>query len=59
MVGNQGFVVYYDVYQVGLNCVLVQQGKVIAHASRKLKIHQKNYQTHDLELVALVFALKL
>ncbi|WMV24742.1 hypothetical protein MTR67_018127 [Solanum verrucosum] len=37
----------------------MQYGKVIAYASRKLKIHEKNYLTHDLELAAIVFALKL
>ncbi|KAI3669035.1 hypothetical protein L6452_40254 [Arctium lappa] len=44
---------------MGLGCVLMQRGKVIAYASRQLKEHEKNYPTHDLELAALVFALKL
>ncbi|GKD46393.1 putative reverse transcriptase domain-containing protein [Tanacetum coccineum] len=44
---------------VGLGCVLMQRGKVIAYASRQLKIHEKNYTTHDLELGAVVFALKI
>ncbi|WMV49229.1 hypothetical protein MTR67_042614 [Solanum verrucosum] len=39
-------------------CVLMQNGKVIAYASRQLKVHEKNYPTHDLELVAVIFALK-
>ncbi|KAG8501254.1 hypothetical protein CXB51_003412 [Gossypium anomalum] len=43
----------------GLGCVLMQGGKVIAYASRKLKPHEKNYPTHDLELAAIVFALKI
>nr|GEV34731.1 hypothetical protein [Tanacetum cinerariifolium] len=43
----------------GLGYVLIQRGKVIAYASRQLKIHEKNYTTHDLELGAVVFALKL
>ncbi|KAI3704139.1 hypothetical protein L1987_74353 [Smallanthus sonchifolius] len=43
----------------GLGCVLMQRGKVIAYASRQLKIHEKNYTTHDLELGAVVFALKI
>ncbi|GJZ86707.1 putative reverse transcriptase domain-containing protein [Tanacetum coccineum] len=42
-----------------LGCVLMQRGKVIAYASRQLKIHEKNYTTHDLELGAIVFALKI
>ncbi|GKD82838.1 putative reverse transcriptase domain-containing protein [Tanacetum coccineum] len=53
------FVVYYDVSGLGLGCVLMQRGKVIAYASRQLKIHEKNYTTHDLELGAVVFALKI
>ncbi|WMV37568.1 hypothetical protein MTR67_030953, partial [Solanum verrucosum] len=40
-------------------CVIMQNGKVIEYASRQLKIHEKNYPTHDLELVAVVFALKI
>ncbi|GJT12793.1 putative reverse transcriptase domain-containing protein, partial [Tanacetum coccineum] len=43
----------------GFGCVLMQRNKVIAYASRQLKIHEKNYTTHDLELGAVVFALKL
>ncbi|KAH0710910.1 hypothetical protein KY284_012337 [Solanum tuberosum] len=45
--------------RVDLGCVLVQRGKVIAYASRQLKVHEKNYQTHDLELATVVFALKI
>ncbi|WMV42351.1 hypothetical protein MTR67_035736, partial [Solanum verrucosum] len=48
--GTQGFVVYCDASRVGLGCVLLQNGKVIAYASRQLKVHEKNYPTHDLEL---------
>ncbi|GJW14794.1 putative reverse transcriptase domain-containing protein [Tanacetum coccineum] len=44
---------------LGLRCVLMQRGKVIAYASRQLKIHEKNYTTHDLELGAVMFALKI
>ncbi|GKD77019.1 putative reverse transcriptase domain-containing protein, partial [Tanacetum coccineum] len=44
------FVVYCDTSGLGLGCVLMQRGKVIAYASRQLKIHEKNYTTHDLEL---------
>ena len=57
--GSKGFVVYYDASRVGLWCVLMQHGKVIAYASRQLKVHERNYPTHYLELVAMVFALKI
>ncbi|GJX92031.1 putative reverse transcriptase domain-containing protein [Tanacetum coccineum] len=53
------FVVYCDASGLGLGCVLMQRGKVIAHASRQLKIYEKNYMTHDLELGSVVFALKI
>ncbi|GJU68209.1 putative nucleotidyltransferase, ribonuclease H [Tanacetum coccineum] len=56
--GVEDFVVYCDASNQGLGCVLVQRGKVIAYASRQLKIHEKNYTTHDLELGDVVFALK-
>ncbi|GJR03430.1 zinc finger, CCHC-type containing protein [Tanacetum coccineum] len=54
----EDFVVYCDASNQGLGCVLMQRGKVIAYASRQLKTHEKNYTTHDLELGAVVFALK-
>ncbi|WMV19297.1 hypothetical protein MTR67_012682 [Solanum verrucosum] len=57
--GTDGFVVNYDASRVGLGCVLMQHGKVIAYASRQLKVHEKNYPTHDLELAAVVFVLKI
>ena len=57
--GNEGFVVYTDASKLGLGCVQMQQGKVVAYASRQLKPHQGNYATHDLELAVVVFALKL
>ncbi|GJV65415.1 putative reverse transcriptase domain-containing protein [Tanacetum coccineum] len=56
--GIEDFVVYCDASNQGLGCVLMQRGKVIAYASRQLKSHEKNYTTHDLELGAVVFALK-
>ena len=56
---NKGFVVYNDASRNGLGCVLMQDGKVIAYASRQLKDYEKNYPTHDLELVVVVFALKI
>ncbi|KAH9679701.1 Endonuclease [Citrus sinensis] len=56
--GNEGFLVYSDASRQGLGCVLMQHGKVVAYASRQLKKHEQNYPTHDLELAAVVFALK-
>ncbi|GJS07861.1 putative nucleotidyltransferase, ribonuclease H [Tanacetum coccineum] len=56
--GVEDFVVYYDASNQGLGCVLMQRGKVIDYAMRQLKTHEKNYTTHDLELGAVVFALK-
>ncbi|MCI53871.1 CCHC-type integrase, partial [Trifolium medium] len=50
--------VYCDASHQGLGCVLMQHKKVVAYASRQLKLHEKNYPTHDLELAAVVFALK-
>ncbi|GJZ72380.1 reverse transcriptase domain-containing protein [Tanacetum coccineum] len=55
----EDFVVYCDASIQGLGCVLMQRDKVIANASRQLKIHKKNYTTHDLELGAMVLALKI
>ncbi|GJY37015.1 putative reverse transcriptase domain-containing protein [Tanacetum coccineum] len=57
--GPKDFVVYCDTSGLGLGCVLMQRGKVIAYASRQLKIHKKNYTTHDLELGVVVFAVKI
>ncbi|GKB15572.1 putative reverse transcriptase domain-containing protein [Tanacetum coccineum] len=57
--GSKDFVVYYDASHKGLGVVLMQREKVIAYASRQLKIHEKNYTTHDLELGSVVFALKI
>ncbi|GKB53929.1 putative reverse transcriptase domain-containing protein [Tanacetum coccineum] len=57
--GPEDFVVYSDASGLGLGCVLMQRGKVVAYASRQLKIHEKNYTTHDLELGAVVFAFKI
>ncbi|KAH0692437.1 hypothetical protein KY285_019534 [Solanum tuberosum] len=56
--GSDGYVIYCDASRVVLGCVLMQRGKVIAYASRQLKVHENNYPTHDLEL-AVVFALKI
>ncbi|GKC23300.1 putative reverse transcriptase domain-containing protein [Tanacetum coccineum] len=57
--GSDGFIVYCDTSHKGLGAVLMQREKVIAYASRQLKIHEKNYTTHDLELGVVVFALKI
>ena len=51
--------IYSDASKKGLGCVLMQQGKVIAYASRQLKSYEQNYPTHDLELAAVVFTLKI
>ncbi|GKC20776.1 putative reverse transcriptase domain-containing protein [Tanacetum coccineum] len=57
--GPENFIVYCDASGLCLGCVLMQRGKVIAYASRQLKIYEKNYTTHDLELGAVVFAFKI
>ncbi|GKD01649.1 putative reverse transcriptase domain-containing protein [Tanacetum coccineum] len=57
--GSEDFVVYCDASHKGLGAVLMQREKLISYASRQLKIHEKNYTTHDLELGSVVFSLKL
>ncbi|GJT37889.1 putative reverse transcriptase domain-containing protein [Tanacetum coccineum] len=57
--GSEDFIIYCDASKKGLGAVLMQREKVISYASRQLKIHEKNYTTHDLELGAVVFALKI
>ena len=57
--GSGGFVVYSDASHQGLGCVLMQHGRVVGYASRQLKPYERNYPTHDLELAAVVFALKI
>nr|GEZ16811.1 putative reverse transcriptase domain-containing protein [Tanacetum cinerariifolium] len=57
--GSKDFIVYCDASHKGLGVVLMQRDKVIAYASRQLKINEKNYTTHDLELGSVVFALKI
>jgi hypothetical protein len=52
------FSVYSDASYTGLGCVLMQEGKVVMYSSRQLKVHEKNYPTHDLVLAAVVHALK-
>ena len=56
--GVDGFTVHTDASREGLECVLMQNQNVISFASSKLKPHKQNYPTHDLELAAVIFALK-
>ena len=55
---SSDYVIYSDASLRGMGCVLMQNGRVISYLSRQLKPHEKNYPTHDLELAAVVFALK-
>jgi hypothetical protein len=55
---HKPFLVYCDASYTRLGCVLMQEGRVVAYSSRQLKIHERNYPTHDLELEAVVHALK-
>jgi hypothetical protein len=55
---HKPFSVYCDALYIGLGCVLMQEGRVVAYSSRQLKVHEKNYLTHNLELEAVVHALK-
>ena len=57
--GCGGYVVYCDASRIGLGCVLMQHGRVIAYASRQLKRHEQHYPTHDLGMAAVIFALKI
>nr|GFB16892.1 putative reverse transcriptase domain-containing protein [Tanacetum cinerariifolium] len=57
--GSEDFVVYCDASHKGLGAVLMQREKVIAYASQQVKVHERNYTTHDLELGSVVFALKI
>ena len=56
---GQMYIVYYDASKDGLGCVLMPSKKVVAYGSRQLKNHKRNYCTHDMELAAIVFALKI
>jgi hypothetical protein len=56
---HKSFDIYCDASKQGLGCVLIQEGHVIAYASRQLRKHEQNYPTHDLELAAVVHALKI
>ncbi|XP_070029560.1 uncharacterized protein [Nicotiana sylvestris] len=57
--GTEGYVVHCDASGIGLGCVLMQRGKTIAYESGQLKKHEKHYPTHDLELAAVIYALKI
>ena len=50
---------YSDASHKGLGCVLMQHGKVVAYAYKQLESYERNYPTHDLELVAMIFSLKI
>ena len=56
---EKSFNVYCDASVIGIRCVLMQEGQVIAYASRQLKHHEEHYPTHDMELAAIVHALKI
>ena len=58
LLSTKGFVIYSDVSHKGLGYVLMQNGTIMAYASRQLKNEEKNYLTHDLELATVVFTLK-
>ena len=58
-IGDEGFTIYSDASKKGLGCVLMQRGKIVAHASRQLKPYEQNYPTHNLKLAAMIFALKI
>ena len=56
---GQGYTVYCDASSAGMGCVLMQSGRVVAYGFSQLKNHEQIYPTHDLELVAVVFTLKI
>ena len=56
---GQLYTVYSDASKDGLGCVLMQSRRVVTYGSRQLKNHEWNYPTHDMELAAIVFALKI
>ena len=56
---GQGYTLYCDASRAGLGCGLMQSGRVVAYCSRQLKNHEQNYPTHDMELAAVVFALRI
>jgi hypothetical protein len=56
---SKPFDIYYDASGTGLGCVLMQDNRVIVYASRALRTHEQNYPTHELELAAVIHALKI
>jgi hypothetical protein len=56
---SKPFDIYCDASRIGLGCVLMQDNRVIAYVSRALRTHEQNYPTHDLELAAIIHALKI
>ena len=56
---SKSFSIYCDASHQGLGCVLMQESRVVAYAFRQLRKHELNYPTHDLELAAVVHALKI
>ena len=56
---TKGYVIYSDASKQGLGCVLMQHERIIAYASIQLRNHEKNYPTHDQELAAVIFVLKI
>ena len=56
---RERFFIYSNALYQELGCILMQDGRVIAYGPRWLKLHEQNYPTHDLELAAIVFALKI
>jgi ribonuclease HI len=56
---TKSFSIYCDASRQGLGCVLMQEGRVVAYASKQLRKHELNYSTHDLELAAMIHALKI
>ena len=59
LTSGKEYTLYSDASGIGLGCVLMQDGKVVSYVSKQLKPHEQNYPTHDLELAAVVFALKI
>ena len=59
LTSGRDYTMYSDASTIGLGCVFMQDKKVVAYSSRQLKPHEQNYPTHDLELVAVVFTLKI
>ena len=56
--GEDKFTAYCDASRIELGCVLMQNSRVVAYVSRRLKKHEQNYPTHDLEMVVVIFTLK-